>query len=271
MDLSDKINSAEGLDKNRLESYFISIFPADHLFSHGLDHHRRVWKYAKELLSYIDNPEIDQLFIQKLLIACYLHDTGMAIDTGEKHGRHSRIICEKFLEENNIQKSDFQDVLMATEQHDNKDYSAQQNDDPLLKILSAADDLDAFGYIGIFRYTEIYMLRGTKPADLGYVILSNASNRIRYFNSKFAMYPDLTGKHQKKFQILYEFFRHYNRNCSEYQFGTGNPSGYCGVTEIIMKNINNPDVLSHYIPEQDYIHNDKVIKAFFTELMNELA
>jgi len=103
------------------------------------------------------------------------------------------------------------------------------------------------------------------------VILSNASNRIRYFSSKFAMYPDLVSKHRKRFEMLYEFFRLYNMNCSEYKFGTGNPSGYCGVTEIIMKNINNPDALSHHIPEQDYIQNDKVIKAFFTELMNELA
>jgi hypothetical protein len=30
----------------------------------------------------------------------------------------------------------------------------------MLTILSVADDLDAFGYIGIYRYIEIYLERG---------------------------------------------------------------------------------------------------------------
>ena len=30
----------------------------------------------------------------------------------------------------------------------------------LLTILSVADDLDAFGFSGIFRYSEIYLIRG---------------------------------------------------------------------------------------------------------------
>ena len=37
----------------------------------------------------------------------------------------------------------------------------------LLTILSVSDDLDAFGYIGIYRYTEIYLTRGIDPEKIG--------------------------------------------------------------------------------------------------------
>ena len=32
-------------------------------------------------------------------------------------------------------------------------------------ILSVADDLDAFGFTGIYRYLEIYLTRGINPED----------------------------------------------------------------------------------------------------------
>ena len=37
----------------------------------------------------------------------------------------------------------------------------------LLTILSVADDLDAFGFIGIYRYSEIYLTRGIDPEKIG--------------------------------------------------------------------------------------------------------
>ena len=204
MNTENRIRTLEKTYRGRLECFFNSVYPAGKFVSHGIDHHRRVWNFAKELINctYKENP--DTGIFKKLMIACFLHDIGMSVNPGIKHGYQSRKICEEFLNVNHLPISKFNDVLQAIEVHDEKEYHFNdRNENYILKILSAADDLDAFGYIGVFRYTEIYLFRGTDPADLGHVILSNASNRIRYFSSKFAMYPDLVSKHRKRFEMLY--------------------------------------------------------------------
>ena len=49
MELSGIIESAEKQYKQILEEFFISVYDESLLPSHGIDHHRRVWKYSKEL------------------------------------------------------------------------------------------------------------------------------------------------------------------------------------------------------------------------------
>ncbi len=203
-----KINCAEESYKDLLESYFISIYPANKLISHGLDHHRRVWKYAKEMLHHIEkNNSFDQEFINKLHIACYLHDIGMTIDTGEKHGYHSRKICRKFLKENNLKESDYQDLLSAIENHADKEYSNSKDQNLLLTILSVADDLDAFGETGISRYLEIYKERGIQPHLIATAILGNARKRFENFEKCFSKYPELVEKHRERYLVLDNYFK----------------------------------------------------------------
>ncbi|MGD0341861.1 MAG: HD domain-containing protein, partial [Bacteroidales bacterium] len=182
------------------------------LWSHDLSHHRRVWEYARELLQNIGPEEINtnNLFIEKLIIACYLHDIGMSVDTGERHGRHSRKLCEQFLAENDLNPSDYTDVLDAIENHDNKDYTDSPVNDRLLMLLSVADDLDAFGYIGIYRYIEIYLARGIQPDKIGSIIRDNAARRFRNFESIFGRFPELISKHRIKFLVLDNFFKEFN-------------------------------------------------------------
>ena len=118
MKISVEVIKSEEKYLSVIEAFFKEKWGATKLWSHDLSHHKRVWNYAKELLQYIG--DADQLFIEKLLIACYLHDIGMAIDKGEKHGIQSRKICESFLEENKISPAHYADLIQAIEYHDNK-------------------------------------------------------------------------------------------------------------------------------------------------------
>lgn len=273
MDLYTEIIFAEKDYRDSLESFFLSKYPGDSLISHGLDHHRRVWEYAKDLIQSTDcfEESVSKLFIRKLLIACYLHDIGMSIEPGVKHGLQSSKQCEKFLAQNHLSKSNFLDTLQAIEHHDDKEYFAPQNDSLMFKILAVADDLDAFGYIGIYRYAEIYLLRGIPLEDMGHMILINASKRFRYFSKSFARFPDLIRKHRKRYEILAEFFRQYESRSTRYLFGGRKPKGHCGVIEIIQQKSKGDKEQNMSVVDPDSSYADPVIKDFFTGLQNELS
>jgi HD superfamily phosphodiesterase len=137
MNLMGAIESAELMFKQILEDFFVSVYDEENLFSHGIDHHRRVWAYAKELLSipirqYNSKPGCSP---SKLIIVCYLHDIGMSVEPGPRHGKHSRELSMLFLEKNNLNKNDYKDVLDTIENHDRKDYTSETVRNDLLTIL----------------------------------------------------------------------------------------------------------------------------------------
>jgi HD superfamily phosphodiesterase len=212
MNLIHSIESAEIKYRHLLEEFFIEKWGKNTLYSHNIEHHRRVWHYAKELLNFI-SPEVknpEPLFPQKLLFACYLHDLGMSVDPDVRHGIHSRELCRLFLLKNDLDESVFGDVLDAVEHHDDKEYKTQvYSSNEILKILSVADDLDAFGYIGIYRYLEIYIARGIRPEIIGQEIRKNAFKRFQNFERNFGKLPELIEKHRKRFLILDDFFSGY--------------------------------------------------------------
>lgn len=269
--LAMSFHLAEEALKEPIESYFLSVYPADHLISHGLDHHQRVWYYAKELLSCYPSSSInsDPLFIRNLLIACYFHDIGMAVDFGINHGITSRNQCIEFLKKYGLDLHVCNEALEAIQFHDDKDYNSSSTHSSLLKILSVADDLDAFGFIGIFRYSDIYLRRKVKPGELGKRVRENALSRFKNFLLNENLTPELLSKHSARYKILDEFFLKYNSQLVDYEFGTNYPSGYCGVIEIfhsLMADIQKP-VFSNYFNKYS---NDPVInwfiKGFDTEL-----
>ncbi len=206
---SSSIFSAEAKYKLILENFFTRHYEKDFLVSHGIDHHRRVWHFAKELIAcQEDDPLLaDPLFPDKLLIASYLHDIGMSVDPGLKHGHHSRELSVRFLKEQNLKETDYQDVLSAIENHDNKDYDNSTVQDLLQTILSVADDLDAFGETGISRYRETYLERGVKQHLIGTTIRENARKRFENFERLFGKYPELVSKHRKRYLILDNYFK----------------------------------------------------------------
>jgi HD superfamily phosphodiesterase len=206
MKLSTIIGEAEKKYLFLVEAFFSENWGATKLRSHDLSHHRRVWENARELLSYEKNLACNNSFIEKLLISCYLHDLGMAIDPGTRHGYDSRKLCEQFLSENKLDISDNSDVLEAIENHDNKDYRNSPVSNKLLLMLTVADDLDAFGYIGIYRYMEIYLVRGIEPEKMVQMVLENAKERFTNFEISFDSYPVLVEKHRLRYQILQNYF-----------------------------------------------------------------
>jgi HD superfamily phosphodiesterase len=271
MDLSETIRSAENQYKQILEEYFVSVYNENVLPSHGLDHHRRVWSYAKEILSLL--PSEDERFTglaPKLIVACYLHDIGMSVDQGERHGKQSRIFCSRFLTLNKLAESRWEDVLEAIENHDKKDYEDDNAENDLLTILSVADDLDAFGYIGIYRYLEIYLLRRTDPKKIGYLIRENAETRFENFEETFGSLRPLVKKHQHRFNIIDSFFGKYNEQLVSYHFGTARPNGYCGILELILNMIINNQSLAQLFAEMNLYKNDTIITSYLEGLKSEI-
>jgi len=53
--LSEQIDSSEKKFRNLLEEFFREIYDSSFLPSHGIGHHRRVWRYAKEILHTIND------------------------------------------------------------------------------------------------------------------------------------------------------------------------------------------------------------------------
>jgi hypothetical protein len=272
MDISEIINSAENKYIRILEEFFISVYNERSLSSHGIDHHRRVWNYSKEILNTSPKDNTTDLLklTSDLLIACYMHDIGMAVDPGIKHGKHSRDICSRFLRENSLSEDNFTEALEAIEYHDNKEYSTDDFKNKLLTILSVADDLDAFGCTGIYRYLEIYLTREIDFNKIGNIIRENARKRYDNFIKTFGSYDELVVKHWERYMLLDMFFTKYNEQLPFYQFGTGHPSGFCGVAELISTIMKNNLQLKDFYTDPEKYSTDPLIVWYLTELEKEL-
>lgn len=212
MKISVEVIKSEEKYLSSLESFFKEKWGDTKLWSHDLSHHKRVWEFAKELLHYAEIQ--DNHFIGELLIACFLHDLGMSADPGERHGHHSRKLCEEFLSDNNMDPADYADLLEAIENHDNKEYTDSPSGNNLLQLLSVADDLDAFGYTGIYRYLDIYRERGIKPEVLIPMVLKNAANRYNNLKKNFSNYPELIRRHHSRYIVLSDFFENLHSEIS---------------------------------------------------------
>jgi len=194
----------------------------------------------------------------------------MSIDPGVIHGHHSRELCRIFLKQNHLKESDFSKTLLAIENHDNKEYLAATGGYDLLTILSVADDLDAFGFNGIYRYSEIYLTRAINPRELGSLIMKNAARRFDNFVNTFGKIHPLISEHTERFNILSEFFGNYNKQVPSYQFIGEHPSGYCGVIEFLFDVINRKILLEDICRNPQQFSDDKIICMFFRGLGSEL-
>lgn len=273
MNLPESIIEAEVKYLKILESFFLREWGATRLWSHDLSHHRRVWNFAKELLQKQGSgqPEENPIIIEKLIIACFLHDIGMAIDTGSRHGQLSMELCRKFLEENKFIKNDFADLLFAVKMHDEKEYRKSSADNRVLQMLSLADDLDAFGYVGIYRYLEIYQIRGIHPPELGQKILENAGKRFGNFEKISGVNSDIVIKHRKRFFIVRDFFREYITQISGNTIDNVEHTGYPAIIRMISENLNNGRTFNDLIIAGRKSVEYPVIHKFFGNLESELS
>ena len=273
MNPEEKIRSAEINYRHILEDYFTAVWGETILYSHNIDHHRRVWYYAKELLGEISaaGEDIDPGLPGKLLIASYLHDLGMSIDPGIRHGRLSRELGKSFLKTNNLHESEYFDVLNVIEHHDDKEYKTSgSTNNQLHRILSAADDLDAFGYVGIYRYFEIYLVRGIQPEIVGYEIRENALKRYRNLVATFGNYVGLIERHRKRFLLLDDFLTKYNRQIEDFPFNQKNSLDYVNIIDFITWMIH--DKIPPCKIESEYygFSSDEAINNFIEQLSSEL-
>jgi len=272
MNLAVKIESAEDKYRQILEEYFIKTWGDTALFSHDIEHHRRVWHYAKELLSEAGTNEknIIPFSIDKLLIACYLHDLGMAIDAGESHGIISSNLFREFINENGLSESEFADAITAISVHDNKENISADSFPDLISFLTIADDLDAYGYIGILRYLEIYLLRGISPSEIGYKIRDNAAKRFARFRSVFGNNPELFKKNEVRFKLLDDFFYSYNIQVESPSFDSKKFYGNACVVELFSEMIRNHISSINILSLPHRFSEDQIVKNFTEKLNSEL-
>jgi hypothetical protein len=195
----------------------------------------------------------------------------MSIDPGIYHGLHSMELCKKFIRNNRLPESDYADTLHAVENHDNKEYKNSAIRYNLLTLLSVADDLDAFGFIGIYRYSEICLIRNISLPEIGNLILKNAEGRYKNFKRHFKFSDPLIRKHHKRFIILKKFFNQYNKQAIGYKFGEDQFSGYCGVLEILSAGVKNRKPVREIITETKISVTDPIITWYFSELEHELS
>lgn len=273
METMQYLAAAEKTFRQKLENFISLVFRESFLPSHGPGHHARVWQYALELAATGKFSLSDEISAAKLIMACYLHDSGMAIERGERHGKESMELCRVFLSQNGLNPDEYADLLEAIENHDNKNYQVTGNPSPLKLILNIADDLDAFGFTGIYRYIEIYTERNIPLRSLGEKIKSNAASRFENFRKHFFRYSDLFRRHSERYRVLEDYCMNYIIQSAEYSFGTGSPAGYCGIAEIISEmlrqNIDPCTGMEQYITERSY--NDPVILWFSGNLRKELS
>lgn len=212
--LVEAIAEAEKKWLSQIINHIEQVYNNIHLPSHDVAHHLRVWNFCKQILAelIINETSLKRVSVEDALIASLFHDTGLTIDKGESHGYQSKLICINFFEGLWLKSSiNLDAILHAIENHDDKSLrggsSISDNTSfQLVTIVSTADDLDAFGLIGVFRYIEIYTLRGIQLKELPSKVLQNLKNRFENFKNQFSRYPEFIKFHKERFIKTQGFF-----------------------------------------------------------------
>lgn len=237
--------------------------------SHDHTHHLRVWNLCKLLLLEISsfNSKMDQSMVEGVLIAAFFHDLGMFSSIREDHGRLSREICELWFRESGQEEPErYTEILKAIEFHDRKEEQIYDSFQPdkwpeILGILSVADDLEALGIIGIYRYAEIYLMRDIPMEELGSRILENVRSRFEKIEEGCRLCPDLLEAYRKQYKDLYKFYSEYNLQLKNTSNSYQVSSGPLGVINYIRSQ--GLDVGALGEPGDS-------LKEFFTKLEHEL-
>lgn len=278
-ELEELVTKAEERWFESIFEYISQQFKSNPLPSHDQYHHLRVWENAKFLIAQFPDKKVspDYTFIESLMIASLFHDLGM-IKTREKdHGKESKEICQEFFHEKE-KPAKFLEILEAIERHDDKNYSGfgpliSQGKANLITSLNIADDLDSFGNIGVYRFTEIYLLRGIPFEDLGLKIIANLSGRFRHFMSNCTGMDKMITTYLPKYHIIENFFRYYNLQIRKIESGEGDQaSGPIAVTKQIYRHtlMNANDIREVCDSILGAGHDEYIIK-FFQALKEEIS
>lgn len=255
------IDLAESSWLKDLYEHARNLFRSCSLPSHDHTHHMRVWNLSKSLLNDLSsfNSSLDQNLVEGVLIAAFFHDLGMATSTREDHGSLSRQNCEQwFRDSGRLVPENFNEILTAIELHDRKDEQIYESFLPdavpqILGILSVADDLEALGTIGIFRYAEIYLKRGIPLEELGSQILDNAHIRFEKIRKGCQLCHSLLAEFRVQYDELMHFFEAYKIQLTESIGVDTENNGPLGVINYIRKHGLDLTQMEQYGSEvQDY-------------------
>jgi|GEM_PF-602497 len=180
--------------------------------SHDHTHHYRVWFFAKELLRVLSDAgyDVDSTLAEKSIISAFFHDVGMTITHKPSHGIESRLICERYLHEiEDLNLSYMDEIFEAIEMHDDKQYAQKMQEISVYTILAVADDLDAYGAIGVYRYYEIYLLRGMRKEEIPLNVIGNIEKRFSFMERIFGSLHDLIKKHKSRKQLTIDYFNQF--------------------------------------------------------------
>ncbi len=197
-----------------LLSHVGGLFARRSMPAHNEQHHQRVWRHCQSLLQALSNAghDIAPQLARNALIACMFHDTGLLVDIGESHGKHSAAICADYLKGHNVvDASEHAAILEAIAQHDNKQLRCQTtatttNMLSLNVLVATADDLDAAGLVGAVRYIEIYSQRGIAANDIAPRARQNVAQRRNNWSNAYRPLRDLVALHSARFAITEQFF-----------------------------------------------------------------
>ncbi len=204
------------------------LFSDSRLPSHDYYHHLRVWNYLKYLmLSLAEEKNFDKSYTDNAIFAALFHDTGMIETLGPKHGENSKKICINFIENSTeMNSANFEPAFTAIVNHDKKEYKEKNTQtDNLSVLLPIADDLDAFGRIGILRYYEIYYLRGITEKEIPGMVVKNLQKRWEHFNFHFNKFKRIEEFHRNRFQESYKYYERLDKAYRQFDS--------CGETPVV--------------------------------------
>jgi HD superfamily phosphodiesterase len=263
------IDRAEATWLDELYENAKALFPDNLLPSHDHTHHMRVWNLCKELLKEIAtfNSRMDQSLVEGILIAAFFHDLGMATSTREDHGMLGSELCKSwFGYKERVRPERKEEILRAIELHDRKDvqiYASFSPETPpeILTFLSVADDLDALGIIGVYRYAEIYLKRGIPLEELGTRILINVKTRFEHLSDGCRLCRQVLEKYRQQYDELCLFFEQYNLQLKAASQTDSINAGPLGVINYIRK---------HGLDKIALDQADREVNDYFRKLEYEL-
>lgn len=216
MGINENIIKVEEKWLKKLYAHSFKLFENKYLPSHNHEHHLRVWHNAKKIIEALSeksnllSPEI----IETIFIACFFHDSGLTVTLDEKHGKAGCELCLTFFKQQQLDlPHGIQEILQAIEYHDDKKYLSESfAPEDFRNIVAIADDMDAFGAIGVFRYAEIYLLRGIDVNLLAEKVLPNLNTRFKHIEKIYFEYPSLIANVRLQYEYTKSFYNLLNFN-----------------------------------------------------------
>lgn len=276
--MEDLIYNAEQKWLKTLFKVCRDTFSDSFLPSHDETHHYRVWTIARKLISELGTHDFyfSETDIEKILIAVFFHDVGMAKNLDKDHGKISREICEDFFKRNphKIIKG-LNEVYKVIENHDDKEYknNIHLHKDPktLFSILSVSDDLDAFGIIGIYRYAEIFLMRNININKLPDRVLDNITHRYHFFQKNYGFLVRFAEKQNARYLTIKSFYETLQKQLTDKAYSSSIRYGPLGVINFIIQFVLerklSPEVISEHIIKNV---DDLFIREFFKQFNLEI-